>query len=115
MEENKKGIVYNIVDSVKGGCGKSTFSIFLALTLDADRYNELMKEEKEVDMFPPEVCLIDMDLQGTALAYLLFGEKIKDLKSGTGAEIYLNEKVTKYNSKEKKYIEIGRASCRERV
>ncbi len=90
--EKEKGVTYNIVDSVKGGCGKTTFSIMLAMAL-----NWRSKQERE------NVCLIDMDLQGTALEYLLFGERKKPGEDGK-PEIYLNEKVSHYDKKEKKYI-----------
>lgn len=45
---------YNLINSVKGGCGKTTFSIWLAYWLDKS-------------------LLIDMDLLGTSMQVLVFG------------------------------------------
>lgn len=97
-------VYFNIVDSVKGGCGKSTFSIMLALALDEQQ--RLEREAKKTE--GTNVCLVDMDLQGTSMAYLLFGRGIESLgiKSLSNAEMYLNEKVTTYQDKkkEKEYV-----------
>lgn len=55
---------YNLVNSVKGGCGKTTFSIWLSCYLG-------MSEEKEVE----QTILVDMDLLGTSMQSVFFGKK----------------------------------------
>ena len=85
-------MIYNIVDSIKGGCGKTSFSLMLASAL----YNE--KKEQ-----PP--CLFDMDFQGTSLAYLLFGKKAgKDWKKSIGLDMFLNERVVSPKDKRVHYL-----------
>ena len=50
---------FNFINSIKGGCGKTTFSIFLA------KYLQTVNQD----------CLIlDMDFQGTAMETLFMGE-----------------------------------------
>lgn len=86
-ENNKK--VYNIVDSVKGGSGKTTFALMLSLLLD----NELTKSRENNET---SVCLIDMDIQGSALMYLLYGKSFLDGekdKDKTERIAYLNDRV----------------------
>ncbi|MCC8089518.1 MAG: hypothetical protein LIO79_09725 [Rikenellaceae bacterium] len=85
-------MIYNVVDSVKGGCGKTTFSIMLALALDD------MKRKKKPDI-PSEVCLVDVDIQGTALKYLLMGEKWEDRDF-----MYVNEAIKSRKDEKKSYI-----------
>lgn len=83
---------YHIIDSIKGGCGKSTFAIMTAAAI-----NEFRKKEP--------VCLFDMDLQGTSMAYLLFGTSWKDKqKTPDGLDIYLNERIRRSDAKGEKYI-----------
>lgn len=82
---------YNIVDSIKGGCGKTSFSLMLASAL----YNENKKQ-------PP--CLFDMDFQGTSLAYLLFGKEHKDWKKSIGIDMFLNERVVSFKDHSRRYI-----------
>ncbi len=55
---------YNLVNSVKGGCGKTTFSIWLSYYLG-------MPEEKKVE----QTILVDMDLLGTSMQSAFFGTK----------------------------------------
>lgn len=101
---------YNIVDSVKGGCGKSTFSIMLALALDdkrrADEKGTEDEKGNQLKTEIPNVCLVDMDLQGTAMGYLLFGKNIEaeGIKEVAGADIYLNEKATNDDRPQDKYV-----------
>lgn len=66
-----KGVVYNIIDSVKGGCGKTTFAITLSIVLN--HYLTGSSFNKETSS-----CLIDMDIQGSALLYLLYGKTFLD-------------------------------------
>ena len=48
--------IYNVVQSVKGGCGKTTFSIMLSSFLGLNKNREKMGE----------TCLLDVDFQGTS-------------------------------------------------
>ena len=52
-----KKTIYNVVNSVKGGCGKTTFSVYLAWKAA----NAATKKN---------TLLIDMDFQGTAMEFL---------------------------------------------
>lgn len=58
---------FNIIDSVKGGSGKSSLS--LMLTLAAQKY---MQETKHTEGDIRHSLLMDMDMQGSSLDYLLF-------------------------------------------
>lgn len=78
--------VYNIIDSVKGGCGKTTFSLMLSLLLD-DRYKENRNNGES------NVCLIDMDIQGSALLYLLFGGNFFQDEKEWNAFKFLNDRI----------------------
>lgn len=55
---------FNFINSVKGGCGKTTFSIFLS-TFFAKYSGNLSNDG----------LLIDVDLQGTSLQHLMYGEE----------------------------------------
>ena len=78
--------VYNIIDSIKGGCGKTTFSLMLSLLLD-DRYKENRNNDES------NVCLIDMDIQGSALLYLLFGGNYFQDEKEWNAFKFLNDRI----------------------
>ncbi len=69
MENNEK--VYHIIDSIKGGCGKTTFSIMLTEYLSR-------KIEKNTDNEKDQVCLLDMDFLGTGLFNLFYDNIGKD-------------------------------------
>lgn len=70
----EKARTFNFINSIKGGCGKTTFSIFLA------KYLRTVGQD----------CLIlDMDFQGTAMEILFNGEVKKDSCSYK----YLNDAV----------------------
>lgn len=92
-------MTYNIIDSVKGGCGKTSFALMLA--------NALYERSESEPVF-----LFDMDLQGTSLAYLLFGKtEQKDVSDAMDywrktAEIdmFLNERVAQREAGGKRYI-----------
>ena len=60
--------VYNIVQSVKGGCGKTTFSIMLA--------GFLGKKENRDEC--GKTCLVDADFQGTSLIHLFIHDENLD-------------------------------------
>lgn len=55
---------YNLVNSVKGGCGKTTFSIWLTYYL-----NNMSEEEEKKNT----ALLIDMDLLGTSMQVVIKG------------------------------------------
>ena len=78
--------IYNIIDSVKGGCGKTTFSLILSLLLD-DHYKENRNNDES------NVCLIDMDIQGSALAYLLFGGNYFQDEKKWNTFKFLNDRI----------------------
>lgn len=91
----KKRTVYNIVDSVKGGCGKTTFSIMLGLSLYEKRRLAMVADtgsSRSAESINPNTCLVDVDIQGTAMQYLLFGKNYI-LPEGT---IYLNDRITEF-------------------
>lgn len=77
--KEKKNETYNVINSVKGGCGKTTFSISLAWYLM--KMQEKMDEEQN-----KAPLLIDMDLQGTAMKTIFNPEDVKNIN-------YLNEAV----------------------
>jgi len=96
--EQKKGTrasrCFNIIDSVKGGSGKTSLS--LMLTLSSQHYvqaNEMLEAGQ-----PPRnySLLIDMDMQGSALEHLLFGE----MNTHGKAPDTLNDAILKYYAKE---------------
>lgn len=94
---------YHIIDSVKGGCGKSTFAIMLAAAINTyreeDEDGNILQDQKR------PVCLFDMDLQGTSMAYLLFGKNWKkNRKLPSKMDIYLNEKIERSDAKGKNFI-----------
>ncbi len=76
----KKSTCYNIIHSVKGGCGKTTFSLMLALNLAYCRNDTVTEKCKPV-------CLLDLDFLGSSFEYLMLGEP-----QGKGA----NSQQTKY-------------------
>ncbi len=68
-----KKTIYNVVNSVKGGCGKTTFSVYLAWKAA----NAATKKN---------TLLIDMDFQGTAMEFLFHGASATPKK-------YLNDAI----------------------
>lgn len=99
----EKNMKYHVIDSVKGGCGKSTFAIMLAAAI-----NKYPKEDEKGNIIRDQkrpVCLFDMDLQGTSMAYLLFGKNWKNnRKLPSELDIYLNEKIGRSDVKGKRFI-----------
>lgn len=84
--EDKNAMMYNIVDSVKGGCGKTTFSIELSLMLD-NYYAESRNNDETSSL------LIDMDIQGSALMYLLLGNSYLEKDNRENTFKFLNDRV----------------------
>ena len=79
---------FNIIDSVKGGSGKSSLSLMLALA--AQKY---MQDSE--DPSANYSLLMDMDMQGSSLDYLLFGND-----ASAKAKATLNDAILKYYTKE---------------
>ncbi len=75
-KDKKEKIQIYVVNSVKGGCGKTAFSIFKAM--------ELAKEEREEDKnkkpeeIKPSVIWLDADFKGSATKALLYGQNKED-------------------------------------
>lgn len=84
-EKVAEGKIYNIIDSVKGGCGKTTFGIMLSLLLD--KYRTEKKNNGET-----VACMVDVDIQGSALLYLLFGKTYIDRETDNNFK-FLNDRV----------------------
>lgn len=82
--------IYNVVNSVKGGCGKTTLSVWLATYLN----------NQAVDLVKGNSCIIDMDLQGTALVSLFYGSNDIDQNYH-----YLHEWIRGYQIKGTKFIQ----------
>lgn len=83
MEEIR---TFNFINSIKGGCGKTTFSLLLSDYLSSIGINKGKPEKRQKNS---EKCLIfDMDLQGTAMQYLFKGnlQESEDIK-------YLNDAI----------------------
>lgn len=110
MGHEKGGLAprcFNIIDSVKGGSGKTSLS--LMLTLAAQYYGQA-KKEPEIGQLPSYYSLlIDMDMQGSALEYLLFGEASASGKAPSAlgkagpsgkAPSTLNDAILNYYAKE---------------
>ncbi len=96
---------FNIIDSVKGGSGKTSLS--LMLTLAAQRYMEKEKEKKEEgkEPSPKDIrysLLMDMDMQGSSLDYLLFeGKTDRESKEALNkAPKTLNDAILLYYRRE---------------
>lgn len=90
--------VYHIIDSIKGGCGKTTFAIMLTEYLER-KY----KEKGEVDPEKAEhACLLDVDFVGTGMVDLFFSadQKKEYLKEHT----YLTDRIRGFRVEDQQYI-----------
>lgn len=84
---------FNIIDSVKGGSGKTSLSLMLTLT---SQYYGQAEETREAGQSPKNYSLlIDMDMQGSTLEHLLFG----DMNTSDKAPNTLNDAILKYYTK----------------
>jgi hypothetical protein len=84
MKNNTKDIItIHIINSVKGGCGKTAFSLFKAL--------ELAGKEKDnslgADMEEASVIWIDADFTGTASRVLFYGKDESSFQTINGLSI----------------------------
>ena len=77
----------HIIDSVKGGAGKSSIALKLALFLQQSANNPTQNK----------VCVIDMDLLGTSWEHT-FRDHVINPSTGLYSRIYLNDLVLDYES-----------------
>lgn len=84
---------YNFINSVKGGVGKTTLSVFLANYMEKQQ----MEASKEIKDLGGKIMLLDLDLQGTAMHYLFEGNaRVKDKGDVYLHQIILNdEEITR--------------------
>ncbi len=124
MEEQ---ITYHIVDSVKGGSGKTTFSIMFAQYLhqvldliakygsikkgrEAESQNGQAddKEQSGKNLINSPVCLFDMDFIGTGLWNLFYAEREGDylgnLNKFKEQYIFVNQMIRSYRTDGKQYF-----------
>ena len=89
---------FNVIDSVKGGSGKSSLSLMLALAC-SNKFSSLDDARNgKINAY-----LLDMDFQGSAFSHLIFGQSA--LGCNGQAEQYINEKILSYyRYSNKKYI-----------
>lgn len=84
---------YNIIDSVKGGSGKTSFSLMLALAAQNQFETERGKGSCSI--------LLDMDMQGSSLVKLLYGP-YQRLGADGQAEQYFNDVLRVVHDKDTK-------------
>lgn len=89
-DKQKEERTYNIVNSVKGGCGKTTFSIWLAFYLN----------NYASDYTKGASCIIDMDLQGSSMVSLFHGSDANEKEYN-----YLHEWIRGYYAKGINFIQ----------
>lgn len=96
---------YYVVDSVKGGCGKTTLAIWKALDLQYIADKAVAKKKGKHKKLSTKVCYIDLDLLGTSTEAHVGQDKDSDT-------CYLNElfyfnrhDVKKKKVKSTKYFE----------
>lgn len=99
-KESEAQVVYNIIDSVKGGCGKTSFSLMLALAIQRQYQEENKKTQEIINETAVHACLMDMDIQGTSLEYLLLGLDGRDERKTH----YLNEIISQSGGENKSYV-----------
>ncbi len=84
---------YNLVNSVKGGCGKTTFSIWLAYYLNNMEENAAL--------------LIDMDLLGTSMQFIFSGNSAEPGKRNTEEETaYTNDIFKGVKNSKKDFVQV---------
>lgn len=91
------GKCYYMIDSIKGGCGKTTFAIMLA------QFLQKANEDRSVD---DRVCLLDFDFLGTGLAYLFFAESVSTRL--TRDYEYITKIIRGFDIDDKKYLYDGK-------
>lgn len=91
------GKCYYMIDSIKGGCGKTTFSIMLA------QFLQKVNEDSDKN---DRVCLLDFDFLGTGLAPLFFAQSLE--KQFSNDYEYLTKIIRGFNIDDKKYLYDGK-------
>lgn len=79
---------FNIIDSVKGGSGKSSLALMLSLACSTGY------SKTEIDGNPIKSLLLDMDFQGSSFSHLVFGNS--ELGKNGQAKQYINQKLLQY-------------------
>ena len=93
------GRVYHIIDSIKGGCGKTTFAIALTEYLER-KYDERKQGDNSEEW--EHACLLDMDFVGTGMIDLFFKEEGK--KEYLTEHRYLTDKIRNFPGANQRYI-----------
>lgn len=90
-DKKQEPLQIHIVSSVKGGCGKTAFSLFKAMEIALEERKRIV-EEKVIDKHIPKspVLLIDADFKGTGSKVLFYG-KDKDEFQGINKGCSLGE------------------------
>lgn len=93
------GRVFHIIDSIKGGCGKTTFAIALTEYLEK-KYSEIKQGDNPNEW--QHACLLDVDFLGTGMIDLFFKKEKK--KEYLTEHMYLTDVIRGFGTKDKKYI-----------
>lgn len=93
------GRVFHMIDSIKGGCGKTTFAIALTEYLER-KYYEKKQQENLTEC--KHACLLDMDFVGTGMIDLFFKKDRK--KEYLKEHRYLTDMIRNFRTEDKKYI-----------
>lgn len=80
---------FNIIDSVKGGSGKSSLALMLSLACSTG-----YSSQAETAAHPMASFLLDMDFQGSSFSHLVFGNSA--LGEHGQAKQYINQKLLQY-------------------
>lgn len=80
---------YYVIDSIKGGCGKTTFSIMLS---------QFLQSEKQENI----TCLLDFDFLGTGLLDIFLNDVEKERFNNE--YIFITEKIRGFHAEGRKYI-----------
>lgn len=91
------GRQYYVIDSIKGGCGKTTFAIMLTRFLE-----DFYEKEKEKEKKRKRACLLDVDFLGTGLINIFLSKERQERFKND--YFYITQKIRNYQSDRKKYI-----------
>ncbi len=96
MESTKDDELFHIylVSSVKGGCGKTAFSLFQAMKLANDE--QLARAESENTGRNASVLFLDADFKGTGTQILIYGKDEAEFKT-VNMNCSLNDLQTQFN------------------
>lgn len=79
----KKECSIYFINSVKGGSGKTTVALSIAFTFMNDleaQYNEHISSKVSEKVSQPKVCYIDLDMLGTGVKHIIYGNTSKEIK-----------------------------------